>query len=381
MPIVTGHRCIRCNDDRPWASLLGCEPCRAAGVPAHLFPVYAPDPRLPEQIKADWALAPRAGIWRFADRLPKGAADHAVTLNEGNTPLVRLGRLGSELGVAELWLKDESRNPTWSWKDRMMAATVSAAKAAGATIVAAASSGNAGASLAAYAARAGLSARIVTTEPRSVAMRALLQVYGAEVVVAPDRVSRFAYLGEKIRREGWYPATNWSDPPLGSPPIGIEGHKTIAFEIARDWQWNTPDVVIVPTSYGDGLFGIWRGFAELHALGLCQRVPRMIAVRPASGATVAFSLGRPAPTAHLIRALEETGGETYEVPEREILPMQVRLARREGLFLEASSVTALCSVSYLRDRHAQSVVVMGTSSGLKDPEPALALLPPLCFIP
>ncbi|RME49439.1 MAG: pyridoxal-phosphate dependent enzyme [Caldilineae bacterium] len=377
MPSPLAFRCVHCETDYPQPHFTGCPRCREKGVYANLYAVYPPDGRPAGQIRAAWRAADAgAGVWRFADRLPDIPPAHRLSLGEGNTPLLPLKRLGASLGLPHLWLKDESRNPTWSWKDRLMAVAVSAGRAAGATAIAGSSTGNAGASLAAYAARGGLPAYVFAVEPVPPPMRALMQSYGARLYTVPTREDRFALVQAGMAERGWYPVTNLTEPPVGSNPFGLEGYKTLAFEMALALDFALPDVVVVPTSNGDGLFGIWRGLVELRELGLCEAVPSLVAARPAQKETVAFSLGRPPEALQVRRALRETGGQTCFVPEEEIIAMQVRLAKEEGLYLEAASVVGVCAAVQLHLPPKTRVVVVGTSSGLKDPATTLRHLPP-----
>jgi threonine synthase len=379
MPEIIAFRCVnaQCQTDYHQPYFSGCPRCLQAGIHANLYAVYADDPRSPQQIKATWLADRSAGIWRFADRLPDITPAYRLSLGEGNTPLVTLPGLAQKLGWQQVWLKDESRNPTWSWKDRLMAMAVSAGLAAGATAIAGSSTGNAGAALAAYAARAGLPAYIFATAPLPDTMRVFMQSFGAHLFVVPTRDNRFDMVRLGMAERGWYPVTNLSEPPTGSNSYGLEGYKTLAFEIGLDLDMVMPDLILVPTSNGDGLFGIWRGLVELQSLGLTNKMPRLMAVRPAESATSAFSLGRPPESPQVQLVLEETRGQTVFIPETEIIAMQLMLAATEGLYLEAASVVGLCALKQLDPASAERVVVVGTSSGLKDPATTAQFLPPI----
>src|SRR5919106_5105006 len=222
-------------------------------------------------------VAPR-GLWRYRATLPVTA--EPVTLGEGATPLVHLDRLGRRLGLSKLYAKDESRNPTWSYKDRLCSVAVTHAVAAGARVVTISSTGNHGASTAAYAARAGLPCVIFTLDSVPDTMKTLMQAYGAAVVACPTSESRWALMRQGVERLGRYRTSGFIAPPVGSNPGGVEGYKTLAYEVAEDLGWTAPDVVVVPSSYGDGLAGIWKGWTELRALGLVGHAPRMIAAEP-----------------------------------------------------------------------------------------------------
>ena len=327
------------------------------------------------------------------------AAEHAVSLGEGATPLVRLERLGKRLGLPRLFAKDESRNPTWSYKDRLCSVAVSHAVATGARVITISSTGNHGASTAAYAARAGLPCVIFTLASVPETMKALMQAYGAAVVACPTSESRWQLMREGVERLGWYPTSGFVTPPIGSNPYGIEGYKTIAWEIAEDLGWTAPAVVVVPSAYSDGLYGVWKGWTELQTVGLVKDAPRMVAAEPfgplanalergleapdivPGGGSVAFSIASRHGTWQGLAALRESRGEGVRITDEGLFEAQRALGREEGLFVEPSSATALTAVMQLAGRRAldpeRPVVVVLTSGGLKDPGATRTWLPPV----
>ncbi|MGH7366849.1 MAG: pyridoxal-phosphate dependent enzyme, partial [Candidatus Rokuibacteriota bacterium] len=341
--------------------------------------------------------APRS-LWRFRRLLPLPDA-LPVSLGEGATPLVHLERLGRRLGLPRLYAKDESQNPTWSYKDRLCSLAVTHAVATGARVITIASTGNHGASTAAYAARAGLPCVIFTLASVPDTMKTLMQAYGAAVVACSTSEERWTLMREGIEREGWYPTSGWVVPPIGSNPFGIEGYKTIAYEIAEDLGWAAPDVVAVPSCYSDGLFGIWKGWTELESLGLVETRPRMLAAEPfgplghalarkldvpekvAAGSSVAFSIASPYGTYQGLAALRDSGGLGVPITDEGIFEAQRALASEEGLYAEPSAVVGLTAVMQLtRARKleaGQVVVVVLTSGGLKDYGASRAWLPPV----
>ena len=277
-PTLTALECLRCRavyDDQ--RLFTGCPRCARESVNVNLS-VALDHAALGPLTPASFPATPRS-LWRFRQLLPLGDAD-PVSLGEGATPLVHLERLGRRLGLPRLYAKDESQNPTWSYKDRLCSLAVTHAVATGARVITISSTGNHGASTAAYAARAGLPCVIFTVASVPDTMKTLMQAYGAAVVACPTSESRWTLMKEGIERHGWYPTSGWSVPPIGSNPFGIEGYKTIACEIAEDLDWTAPDVVAVPSCYSDGLYGIWKGWAELAALGLVKTRPRMLAAEP-----------------------------------------------------------------------------------------------------
>src|SRR5688572_21798271 len=296
MPAVRGAglecpRCAALFDGPP--IFTGCPHCRALhlavnlGVKVDLSPLAGFDRRaLPSSPKS---------LWRFRPFLPVSGAP--VTLGEGATPLVPLERVGRRLGLPKLYAKDETQNPTWSYKDRLNALAVTHAVEIGARVVTVSSTGNHGASTAAYAARAGLPCVIFTLGSVPETMKTLMQAYGAAVVACPTSESRWQLMREGVERFGWYPASGFVTPPIGSTPWGVEGYKTLAYEVAEDLGWTAPDVVVVPSGYSDGLAGIWKGWTELVALGLVATTPRMIAAEPFGPLANALERGLAAPEA------------------------------------------------------------------------------------
>ena len=392
--VVTELECLRCHavyDDQ--RLFTGCPRCARQSVNVNLT-VRSPAAggRLtPESVPA----APRS-LWRFRRLLPLPDAE-PVSLGEGATPLVPLARLGRRLGVPHLFAKDESQNPTWSYKDRLCSLAVTHAVATGARVITIASTGNHGASTAAYAARAGLPCVIFTMASVPDTMKTLMQSYGAAVVACATSEQRWSLMREGIERCGWYPTSGWVVPPIGSNPFGVEGYKTIAYEIAEDLGWTAPDVVAVPSCYSDGLFGIWKGWVELERLGLVKTRPRMLAAEPfgplanalargletpervLSGSSVAFSIASPYGTYQGLTALRESEGSGVPITDEGIFEAQRALASEEGLYAEPSAVVGLTAV--MQEARAgrldpdQRIVVVLTSGGLKDYGASRAWLP------
>lgn len=376
-------RCPRCateraDNDRPYEP---CDCCLAEGWHVNPFPTYdlagglfKRQPDLP-------------GLFGWRELLPLDPTTPPVSLGEGNTPLVPADRTGDRIGIPQLLVKDESRNPTWSYKDRLIAVAVSRAKAEGVSRLAVASTGNHGAAAAAYAAAAGIECIVLTLESVPLTMKTLMQSYGARVVALRSGPERWALLRHGVQERGWVPLSGFLDPPAGSNPFGIDGYKTIAYEIVEDLG-RAPDVVAVPTSYGDGLAGILRGFEDLVTLGVTESLPRFVAAEPfgpyghalatsfvpgelvPAGRTVAFSIGSPVATFQGYDALRRAGGSGVTTAEDRIIPAQLALAAEQGLYLEASSITSLVAVEELATRGeigtTDTVVLIGTSTGLKD---------------
>ena len=214
---------------------------------------------------------------------------HPITLGEGDTPCLESAALAQAEGVGRLWLKCESANPTGSHKDRMAAQLVSRARLAGATRVAAASSGNAGVSLAAYCAAAGLQAEIAITRNCPALQREAMQRFGARLTAFEDSLGRWPHVAQLCREQGAFAGTNYLNPPTGTHAYGVEGYKPIAREIFD--HCGLPTDVIVPTARGDLLWGVLLGWQALHRQGLIPRLPRMHAVEPYARLSRALQTG------------------------------------------------------------------------------------------
>ena len=396
---VVGLQCLRCRSRFGEPRLFaGCPRCRAEGVAVNLTVEYDLAP-----LAAAGPLAfpsePR-GLWRFRALLPV-RPERPPSLGEGGTPLVALERIGARLGLPRLYAKVESQNPTWSYKDRLCALAVAHALELGAPAVTTSSTGNHGASTAAYAARAGLPCVLFTLDSVPATMKTLMQAYGAAVVSCPTSEARWALMRQGVERLGWYPTSGYALPPVGSTPWGVEGHKTIAYEIAEELG-AAPAAVVVPSGYSDGLFGIWKGWSELAALGAVKQVPRMIAAEPFGplahalregldapvpvdppGGSVAFSIASRYGTWQGLTALRQSGGMGVALTDEGILEAQRALAREEGIYAEPSSAAVLAALMQLQSRRGQdapfhpddAVVLVITSGGLKDPGASRAWLP------
>ncbi|MBI3516971.1 MAG: pyridoxal-phosphate dependent enzyme [Proteobacteria bacterium] len=384
MPRPAALACISCGADYPLTHYADdCPACRGAGVPSNLTVRYAET--LGAALRRDALPAGPNSLWRFADFLPLPASD-AITLGEGATPLHDV----AALGLGPVWVKDESRNPTWSFKDRLACLAVSMARALGATVIASSSSGNAGAATAAYAARAGLPCVVFTTRGAVGPMVTQMRAYGAMVFECADRADRWTLVSAGVKRFGWYPTTTYFGPAVGSNPYGIEGYKTIAYEIAEQCGWAVPDWCVLPVCYGDALYGMWKGFEELRALGWIDRVPRLaaaevsgsLAAALATGAamppvskrnepTIAGSIGADQGTVQGLDALRRTDGAAVTIDNAEMEHWQARLARATGLYAEPASVAPFAAIARLRAAGTIAagarVVVLLTAGGLKDP--------------
>ena len=398
---VAGLRCLRCGALYPPDHFVAdCPACRSV-APSNLAVEYRGDV-LNGVSKQSLASGPRS-IWRYAHSLPV-AAEHGVSLGEGLTPLVELPRLARQLDLGSLHAKCEFANPTGSFKDRLASVAVSAGRVMfGARVIASSSSGNAGAAAAAYAARAGLPCIIFTFLGTAGPMVTQMQAYGAMVVGVEDKAHRWTLLEAGVRRFGWFPTSPFFGPVVGSNPYGIEGYKSLAYEIAEQLGWRVPDWIVLPVCYGDALVGMARGFAELLRLNWIKRMPRLVAAeiygslsRPSrSSATtrrpfrapMTRSPSRSARAEHIPGA--ESGARDRRrrharagrraaalAPRSRAQGGAVRGAVRRGLDRRGRPVAAPG-----HDPPGEAVTCLITSGGLKDPATAAKSIAPIPTVP
>ena len=392
MTAPIGLECPRCGMEYPPDDVVtGCERCRAQGHAVNLAPTYDGG-ALRLVLEHRGFDADERGVWRYHPLLPVDLR-HAVWLGEGETPLIQATALGERLGLDRLFLKNETRSPTGSYKDRMAAVIVARARAVGARVIAVASSGNGGAALAAYAAVAGLDCVVFTTASAPLAMKAQMLAYGAKLVALPTGPDRWTLMQQAVEAHGWYAASNYLETPLGSNPYGVEGYKTLAYEVWEQLGREAPDVMALPVCYGDGLWGTARGFDDLAALGYVRRPPRLVAGEvggegggPLSraladdledpptvevGPSVAISIGGGRSTYQALHALRETDGRAVTVGDEELLHWQTALARSDGIYAEPSSLASVAALARLRRddrlRPGAIAVALITATGLKDP--------------
>jgi threonine synthase len=325
-------------------------------------------------------------LWRYAEVLP-GRVSDAVTLGEGGTPLLRLERLGEELGCSQLYLKDESFNPTGSFKARGLAVAVSQARALGARRLAIPTAGNAGGALGAYASRAGLEAHIFMPKDAPRANRLECEAHGAHLTLVDGLIGDCArLLAERKEREGWFDVSTLKE------PYRIEGKKTMGYELYEQLGGRLPDAIFYPTGGGVGLIGMWKAFAEMETLGwIGMERPKMISVQASGCAPIvrAFEQGRresePWPQAQTLAAglrvpkalgdflvldsLYESRGAAVAVDDAAILAAVRRLAQREGIFACPEGAATVAALPGLLKRgvvrSTDIVVLFNTGSGMK----------------
>lgn len=380
---------LKTVNDKRWARELVCSRTGVTAPldePAFLSPAGAPwlveydlDPAKGEALRRDLAGRPWS-LWRYRELLPLSDFDNRVDLGEGATPLLRLRRFGPE--SVELWLKDESGNPTGSFKARGLSLAVNRARELGAPGVQLASAGNAALALTAYAAAAGLPARVALPEdtPQTIFQRC--RDYGAEVLSGPGTLVEAAKLLEEGKERYWTVSTL-------REPYRVEGKKTMGLELAEQFGWDLPDWIVYPLGGGTGIVGMHKAFSELERLGLIgAKRPRFVVVQAAGCAPIvrAWEAGKDAadpwqnpdtrvwglrvPKAIgdfiVLKALYETDGRALAVDETRLESITSRVAVHEGLRISPEGAAALAAVEDLEAAGAFSpgerVVVFQTGS-------------------
>ena len=325
-------------------------------------------------------------LWRYRALLPFAPTFPLVRLGEGGTPLLPLSRLAAALGVREAWLKEESGNPTHSFKARGLALAVNGAIAFGRSAIALPSAGNAGGAAAAYAAAAGIRCRITMPEQTPEMFVLEARGFGAEVRLVPGTIADAGrVLGE------WAPAPEWWNVATFREPFRLEGKKTLGYEIAEQSGWRLPDVIFYPTGGGTGLVGMWRAFMEMSDLGWTQvPMPRMIAVQSRGCAPIVRAFERGAATAEpwvdawtlasglrvpspfadglILTTLRESRGGAVAVSEEELLDGMSELAEIEGCLACPEGGATLAALRQLRAsgevKPSDRVVLFNTGTGL-----------------
>jgi threonine synthase len=340
--------------------------------------------------------ASRTGVWRYAPLLPINEKTRIISLGEGGTPLVQAERLAEALGMRRLLVKDESRNPTLSFKDRKSSVAVSKAAEFGAKRVANMTAGNAGSSVAAYAARAGIQAYIFTIEGISDAKLAKLLSYGAHVFKTTAPTKEVITFVDSVSKK--YDMTNMTAASRYNPYVK-EGSKTCIFELYEQMGGELPDWIFVPIGGGGNLAGLFKGLRELKLLGLIDDYPKLVGVQGKDCAPVveAFEKGLPPtdlPTilnphtiAHSIKdswapdgdqalvAIRDSGGLAVGVTDDELLESMKAMSAREGLFVEPAAASPHAALQKLvQDGKVgadESVVLIATGFGSNQPEAAI----------
>jgi threonine synthase len=315
---VTHLECAACHLEHEARRLLNL--CRECGKPLLVRYDLA---RAGQTLTKESLVSRQADLWRYREVLPVENEANIVSLGEGWTPLLHAERLGRELGIARLYIKDESQNPTQSFKARGMSAAVSMAKELGAQKLAVPSAGNAAGALAAYAARAGLECFIFMPNDTPRANVVECKQTGAHVTLMAGLITDCgAEIARRKEAEGWFDVSTLKE------PYRVEGKKTLGYELAEQFYWELPDVIIYPTGGGTGLIGMWKAFDEMEQLGwIGSARPRMVTVQ-ASGC------------APIVRAFETGQRFAVEFPNAETVASGLRVPKAIGDFLILDAIRA-----------------------------------------
>jgi threonine synthase len=381
---MNGYRCVACNREQG-ADFEGFL-CPTCGGNLEITYDYA---------AVEPAFGPGEGIFRYESLLPCPSPGPTLPLKVGGTPLYRAQRLGAAAGLENVWLKDETGNPSASIKDRASAVALLRAVATGAEAVAVASTGNAGSSTACLAAAMGLRAVVFVPESAPAAKLTQSLAYGARVLaVRGSYDDAYDLCLRACEERGWFNRST------GFNPFTREGKKTSSFEVWEQLR-QVPDRVIVPTGDGNILSGVWKGWRDLHAAGLIDRLPRIDCVQSTGSAAIcravdrvraggsapdwrqvdiesvaahtvadSISVDEPRDGLAAVRAVIESGGEAVTVADDEILAAIGELASTTGVFAEPAAAAPWAAAKQLaangRIGNDESVVLLITGSGLKD---------------
>jgi threonine synthase len=380
MAHVQGLRCRECGRDYEIAPVYTCEWCFGPLEVTYDYDAVA------AAVSREQIAAGPASIWRYADLLPVDRG-HAVDLGAGFTPLVRADRLAAALGLGEVWVKNDTLNPTNSFKDRVASVALSKALEFGFKTAACASTGNLANSVAAHAARAGLRSFVFIPSNLERAKVVTTAVYGGNVVAIEGNYDDVNRLCAELA--GTY---RWAFVNVNVRPFYAEGSKTLAYETAEQLGWETPDHVVVPVASGSLLTKIRKGFDELHRVGLLDRAPSVRVsgaqalgcspvatawregsdtIRPVKPDTIAKSLaiGNPADGYFALDAVRQTEGGLAAVSDGEVVEGIRLLARTEGIFAETAGGVTVASLKRLAEEGVvapdERVVLYITGLGLK----------------
>jgi threonine synthase len=380
---LTHLTCTGCGLRHIWTHLQNlCSECHKP-----LFPTYDLGRAAEALTRESLKTRSDKSLWRYRELLPLPQVVEPISLGEGGTPLLRGDRFAARHGLESLWIKDESVNPTQSFKARGMSVAVSMAKHLGATSLAVPSAGNAGGALAAYAARAGISAHVFM--PRDTPRANIIECreLGAHVILIDGLITDCgAEIAKRKEEEGWFDLSTLKE------PYRVEGKKTLGYELAEQMRWVLPDVILYPTGGGTGLIGMWKAFAEMETLGwIGPKRPRMYSVQAEGCAPIvrAFEQEQPRATEFpnartiasglrvpkavgdfiMLAILRESKGGAVAVSDREMIRMTREVGSSEGLFVAPEGAACFSALTQLLQsgaiRSDEKVVIFNTGSGIK----------------
>ncbi|MEN3335131.1 MAG: threonine synthase [Blastocatellia bacterium] len=378
---VTHLYCSACGKEHAAKQLINLCDC---GKP--LLVAYDLE-RAAQTLRKEQLAGREPSLWRYREVLPVTDERNRLTLGEGFTPLVSAERLGANLRMPRLYIKDESLNPTQSFKARGMAVAVSMAKELGAKKLAAPSAGNAAGALAAYAAKAGLEAHIFMPRDTPLANIIECQQTGAHVTLIDGLITDCGRIvGERKTAEGWFDVSTLKE------PYRVEGKKTMGYELAEQLNWELPDLILYPTGGGTGLIGMWKAFDEMERMGwIGSRRPRMVTVQAEGCAPIvrAFESGATSgaeiPNAHtcasglrvpraigdfiMLDILRQSGGTAVSVTDTELLAAVAEIGAMEGIFAAPEGAACLPALKKLIERgevdRNERIVLFNTGAGVK----------------
>lgn len=381
MTFATEIVCPRCRNSFPLGKAINLCPC---GSP---LLVRYDARKIARAVKKSELKSRPSTLWRYQEFLPLRAERNRVSLGEGFTPLIEARRLASELSIKRLWIKDEAQNPTGSFKDRGLSVAISLVKELGIKKVAIPSAGNAGGSLSAYAARAGMEAYVFMPRDTPRANQIEAAKYGARLTLVDGLINDCGRLmAERKGAEGWFDVSTLKE------PYRVEGKKTLGLEIAEQLDWKLPDVIIYPTGGGTGLIGMWKGFNELAEIGwIGSKRPRMVSVQAEGCApivrafnegkekaepwlnakTIASGLRVPQAVADflMLQVIRESKGIALSVSDSEMVREIDHVGRSEGLFFCPEGGAGVAALRRLVQqgwiKPTETVLIFNTASGLK----------------
>lgn len=381
--------CLQCNHETTeQATTSRCLECGGA------LDVRYSDEALKARVDTTVFQKPSLSVLDFQALYPFAEGTEYVTLNEGHTPLAKLERLGTEFNLPNLYVKNEAANPTGVFKDRGSVVEVTKAKELGAKAVCCASTGNMAASVSAYAAVAGLPCYVFVPEGTPIGKLSQSLAYGAHVItIRGSYADCVAMCDAAAKSQGFYVAGDYA--------FRGEGQKTLAYEVYQQLNYQVPDVMLVPMGCGTNIAAIYKGWEDLKRLGVTTTVPRMVGVQPDSVPTIvsawqekksvgnhmaqaksvasAVGIGSPLDDVKALRALYDSDGYAVSVEEANIIPTQFQLSHLEGYFVEPSSALSIAALPKLVAagvvKPSDTVVVVLTGSGLKDPQSIVSLMP------
>ncbi len=379
---LTHLGCTSCGLRHEWQTLQNL--CTKCAKP--LFPIYD-FVAVGKELTREALRTREKSLWRYREVLPLPSGAEMVSLGEGGTPLLSAKRFGDAIGLTSLRIKDESQNPTQSFKARGMAVAVSMAKFLGAKKLAVPSAGNAGGAMAAYAARAGLEAHVFMPRDTPRANIVECREVGAHVTLIDGLITDCgAEIAKRKAAEGWFDMSTLKE------PYRVEGKKTLGYELAEQLDWQLPDVVLYPTGGGTGLIGMWKAFDEMETLGwIGSKRPRMFSVQASGCAPIvrAFDANEKSatefPEAHtlasglrvpkavgdflMLQILRESNGGGITIDDDEMIRVTQEVGAAEGVFVAPEGAACFAAAQALvrqkKIRSDERVVIFNTGSGIK----------------